>query len=266
MSPSILDRFKLTGQVAVVTGAGRGIGRGIALAYADAGADVVCAARTQEQIDDTADQVRARGQRALTVRCDVMEPDDRENVIETALAEFGRLDVLVNNAGGTPPRDALDTSERFFEGAFRFNVTSAFLLSRLAAPRMVETAGGGAIVNIASRAGNMVQTGFVAYGTAKAGLMFMTQELGAEWAPKVRVNAIGVGGVATDALDVVVSNPAIKQAMEERTPMQRIGEVEDIAACALYLASPAASWVTGKIFEVDGGVYRTALDVPTKPL
>jgi 7-alpha-hydroxysteroid dehydrogenase len=263
---SILDRFKLDGKVAIVTGAGRGIGRGIAHACADAGASVVCAARTQEQIDETAEQVRKRGVSALALRTDVSQAADLECLVETTMRELGRIDVLVNNAGGTPPRAALETSERFFEGAFRFNVTTAFLLSRLAVPRMVESAGGGAIVNIASRAGDMVQSGFVAYGTAKAGLMFMTRELAAEWAPKVRVNAISVGGVATNALEVVVTNPELKKAMEERTPMRRIGEVEDIAACALYLASPAASWVTGKIFQVDGGVYRTAFDFPTEPL
>ncbi|MDX1650729.1 MAG: SDR family oxidoreductase [Myxococcota bacterium] len=262
----ILDRFKLDGRVAVVTGAGRGIGRGIALALAEAGADVVCAARSEDQIEDTAARARALGRRALAVRTDVMERDQLESLVARSVDELGRLDVLVNNAGGSPPREALRTSERAFEQAFRFNTTSAFLLTRLAVPQMVETAGGGAVVNIGSRAGNMVQPGFVAYGTAKAGLLFMSRILAAEFAPKVRVNAIAVGGVETDALQVVASDPAIRAQLEAQTPMKRIGQVEDVAACALYLASPAASWVTGKVFEVDGGVEAPAITVPTTPL
>ena len=121
-------------------------------------------------------------------------------------------------------------------------------------------------MNISSRAGGLVQRGFAAYGTSKMGLNFLTKILAAEFAPKVRVNAIGVGGVATEALEVVVTNDALRTQLESKTPMKRIGEVEDIAACALYLASPAASWITGKIFEVDGGAESPALEFPTPPL
>jgi 7-alpha-hydroxysteroid dehydrogenase len=262
----ILDRFRLTDRVAVVTGAGRGIGRGIALGFAEAGAHVVCAARSAPQIEETAEQVRARGRRALAVPCDVMERAQLERLVAAALAEFGRIDVLVNNAGGWPPKDALRTSERAFEEAFRFNVTSAFLLTRLVVPKMVETAGGGAVVNISSRAGSLVQPGFAAYGTAKAALSFLTKTLGAEFAPKVRVNAIAVGAVDTSALEVVMTDENLRREFERNTPMGRIGDVEDIAACALYLASPAAAWVTGKVFEVDGGSEIPAFRFPTTPL
>jgi 7-alpha-hydroxysteroid dehydrogenase len=262
----ILDRFKLEGRVAIVTGAGKGIGRGIALAFAEAGADVVCAARTASDIEETVKLVGERGRRALAVTTDVTRTADLENLVARAKEEFGRIDVLVNNAGGTGPRPALQTSESFFENALRMNVTQAFLLSKLCIPVMVESAGGGAIVNISSRSANMVQTAFVAYGAGKAALEMMTRNLASEIAPKVRVNAISVGGVATQALEVVLTNEALRKQFDANTPMGRPGEVEDIAACALYLASPASAWVTGKIFEVDGGTEAPAFTVPTPPL
>jgi 7-alpha-hydroxysteroid dehydrogenase len=262
----ILDRFKLTDQVAIVTGSGKGIGRGIALAFAEAGAHVVCAARTEADIEATADQVRQRGRRALPVVTDVMKTDQLERLVASAVSEFGRLDILVNNAGGTAPRPGMSTSEAYFEQALRFNCTSAFLLTRLAVQQMLDTAGGGAVVNISSRSSDMVQTSFVAYAAGKAALNMMTRNFAAELAPKVRVNAISVGGVATDALQVVLTNDALREQFEQNTPMGRPGSVEDIAACALYLASPAAGWVTGKIFQVDGGTEAPAIRVPTPPL
>ena len=262
----ILDRFKLTDRVAIVTGAGKGIGRGIALAFAEAGAHVACAARTQADLEATAAEIRARGRRALVVPCDVMRTEALEQLVAATLAEFGRLDLLVNNAGGTGPRPALQTSERFFENALRFNVTSPFLLTRLAVPKMVETAGGGAVVNVSSRSSDMVQTGFVAYAAGKAALNMLTRNLAAEVAPKVRVNALSVGGVDTDALTVVLRDERARRAFEAGTPMGRPGTVEDIAAAAVYLASPAAAWVTGKVFQIDGGTEAPAIRVPVPAL
>ena len=262
----ILERFRLDGRVAIVTGAGKGIGRGIALGFAEAGADLVCAARTQADIEATAEAVRERGRRAIAVPTDVLETTALEQLVDATLDAFGRIDVLVNNAGGSGPRPGLQTSERFFERALRFNVTQAFLLSQFVVPKMVETAGGGAIVNISSRASDMVQTAFAAYGAGKAALNQMTRNVAAEWAPKIRVNAISVRGVDTDALAVVMQSEAAREQFNAGTPMGRPGTVEDIACAALYLASDASSWVTGKIFQIDGGTEAPSLRVPVEPL
>ena len=252
----ILDRFRLDGKVALVTGAGRGIGAGIALGFAEAGADVVCAARTEAEIESVAEKVRALGRRALPLRCDVMQRSELEALAARALAEFGRVDVLVNNAGGSPWKPFLQTSERLFEEAFRFNVTSAFLLSRLVVPDMLKR-GAGAIVNVSSSMGRFTDRGFSAYGTAKAGLSHLTRLLATELAPKVRVNAICVGAIETSALAPFLKAEGMREKMEAMTPLQRVGQPEDIAAAALWLASDAGSFVTGKVVEVDGGTETT---------
>jgi 7-alpha-hydroxysteroid dehydrogenase len=262
----ILDRFRLDGRVAIVTGAGKGIGRGIATGFAEAGADVACAARTADDLDDVAAEIAALGRRALAVPTDVMQTGDLDHLVDATVEHFGRLDVLVNNAGGTMPRAAMATSERFFETALRFNVTAAFLLTQRAARAMVDTAGSGAVVNISSRSSDMVQTSFVAYGAGKAALNMMTRNMAADLAPRVRINAIAVGGVATQALDVVLTDDNLRSQFIAGTPMARPGEPEDIACAALYLASDASSWVTGKIFQVDGGVEAPAITVPVPPL
>lgn len=262
----ILDRFKLTDKVAIVTGAGKGIGKGIALAFAEAGADVVCAARTEADIEATAAAIEKLGRRALPVKCDVMKTEDLDTLVEKTMETFGKIDILVNNTGGTLPCPAMDTSEDFFEQSLRFNVTTAFLLSQKVAAQMVKTSEMGAIVNISSRSSDMVQTSFVAYGAAKAAMNMMTRNMAPEFAPKIRVNAISTGGVATASLKVVLQNEAAREQFIQNTPMRRPGEVEDIAAAALYLASPAASWVTGKVFQIDGGVTAPAIWVPTPPI
>lgn len=258
---SILKRFQLDGQVAVVTGAGKGIGRATALAYADAGATVVVSARTQADIDATADEIRKRGAKALAVSCDVLDAEQRNNLIDATVAEFGRIDILVNNAGGWPPKETLSTSAKEFDAAFHFNVTTAFDLTRIAAPKMVATAGKGAVVNISSVAGRWNSAGFAAYGTAKAALSFLTQQLAQDFAPKIRVNAIAVGSIKTDALGTILDEN-LEKMMVGMTPMARLGEVEDISACALFLASPAASYVTGEIYGVNGGLTTLNFEMP----
>jgi 7-alpha-hydroxysteroid dehydrogenase len=254
------EAFSLTGKVAIVTGAGRGIGAETARTYADAGADLVLAARTKEQLDAVADEIRGKGRRALVIACDVNENDAVEDIVAQAMNEFGRIDVVVNNAGGSMPRPLMDTSPGYLERAFHFNVTTAFVLTKAAAPHML-AAGSGAVVNISSAIGRLRDRGFVAYGTAKAALTHMTRLMAADLAPKVRVNAIAVGSVATSALEIVLDNQEIHDEMVRRTPVKRLGRPEDIAYCALYLASDAGSFVTGKLFEVDGGLEEANLEL-----
>lgn len=248
---SILQRFNLSGSVAVITGGGRGIGRAIALAYAEAGADVVLAARTLADVEAVAEQVRSLGRRALAVSCDVNDAAQREAMIAQAREQLGRITHLVNNAGGAGPNDPLSLPVERFEEILRFNVSSAYALCQLCVPHMRD-AGNGNIINITSGAARYAQPQFSAYGSAKAALTQLTRLLAQDFAPLVRVNAIAPGPILTDALNRVLP-VEMRKGMVKNTPLLSLGEPEDIAAAAIYLASPASRWVTGKIIEVDGG-------------
>jgi 7-alpha-hydroxysteroid dehydrogenase len=253
----VIERFLLTDKVVLVTGASRGIGASVARTFAEAGADVAVCSRTPESVEAVAAEVRDLGRRAVAVPGDVNDLAVLDELVAAAIDEFGRIDVVVNNAGGTMPRQFLDTTPGYLERAFHFNVTTAFALTRAATPHLLETQG--SVVNISSAIGRLRDRGMVAYGTAKAAMSHMTRLLAADLAPKVRVNAIAVGSTATSALDVVLENDALLDEMVQGTPLRRLGDPVDIALGALYLASPAASWVTGKVLEIDGGLEEPNL-------
>ncbi|KZS62382.1 SDR family oxidoreductase [Mycobacterium ostraviense] len=262
----ILDRFRLDGKVAVVTGGGRGLGAAIALAFAEAGADVVIASRTRSQLDAVADQVRAIGRRAHVVAADLSHPEVTAALAAQTVEAFGKLDIVVNNVGGTMPNTLLTTSTRDLKDAFTFNVATAHALTVAAAPLMLEHCGGGSIINITSTMGRLAGRGFAAYGTAKAALSHYTRLAALDLCPRIRVNAIAPGSILTSALDVVASNDELRAPMERATPLRRLGDPVDIAAAAVYLASPAGSFLTGKTLEVDGGLTHPNLDLPIPDL
>jgi 7-alpha-hydroxysteroid dehydrogenase len=262
----ILDRFRLDDKVAVITGGGRGLGAAIALAFAEAGADVLIASRTQSQLDAVAEQVRAAGRRAHTVVADLAHPEATAELAGQAVEAFGKLDIVVNNVGGTMPNTLLTTSTKDLKDAFTFNVATAHALTVAAVPLMLERSGGGNIINISSTMGRLAGRGFAAYGTAKAALSHYTRLAALDLCPRIRVNAIAPGSILTSALDVVASNDELRAPMEKVTPMRRLGDPVDIAAAAVYLASPAGDFLTGKTLEVDGGLTFPNLDIPVPDL
>jgi 7-alpha-hydroxysteroid dehydrogenase len=262
---TILDRFRIDDQVAIVTGAGRGIGAAAAVALAEAGADVVVSARTEEQLQETAARIEGAGRKAHVVVADLNEIEQLKALASAARDAFGRIDVVVNNVGGTMPRGYLDTSVGFLERAFHWNVATAHALTTAAVPIMLEH-GGGAVVNIASVIGKVSGRGYLAYGTAKGALIRYTQLAAEDLAPKIRMNAIAVGSTATSALDIVMSDDRMRTAIEDATPLRRLGEPEDIAAGVVYLASPAGSYLTGAVLDVHGGLTQPNMKLPIPDL
>ncbi|QLL06657.1 SDR family oxidoreductase [Mycobacterium vicinigordonae] len=262
----ILDRFRLDDKVAVITGAGRGLGAAIALAFAEAGADVVIASRTQSQLDEVAEQVRAAGRRAHVIAADLARPEETEKLAAMAVEAFGKLDIVVNNVGGSMPNTLLTTSTKELRDAFTFNVATAHALTVAAVPLILEHSGGGSIINITSAIGRLAGRGFAAYGTAKAALTHYTRLTALDLCPRIRVNAIAPGSILTSALDVVASNDELRKPMEQATPLRRLGDPLDIAAAAVYLASPAGGFLTGKTLEVDGGLTFPNLEIPVPDL
>jgi 7-alpha-hydroxysteroid dehydrogenase len=250
----VAEKFRLDGKVAVITGSGRGIGQGIGLTFAEAGASVVFSARTEGDIQANAESAMAFGVRAMAVTCDVTDDSQLKALAARTMETLGRIDVVVNNAGGAMPNQIATTNRRRFNEAFDFNVTSAFAFTRVCLPHLKESKG--CVINISSAVGRIVQPNFSVYGSVKAAMAHMTRLMASDLAPDVRVNGIAPGPIQTDALRIFLDEPSL-QKMCDRTPMKKLGEVEDIALAALYLASPAAKWVTGKILEVDGGMETT---------
>ncbi len=244
--------MSLQGKAAIVTGAGKGIGRACALALARAGADVALAARTQSDLDALAREIEALGRRALPLACDVGNEDALRRLVARTHESFGCIDVLVNNAGGGGPNDARKASGADFGHMLQWNVVPAYTLIQLCAPIMRD-GGYGAVVNISSVAARYAQRGFSAYGASKAALNQMTRNLAQDFAPHVRINAIEPGTIETEALAPFLT-PERRERMVATTPLQRLGQPEDIANAAVFLASPASSWITGKVLGVDGGV------------
>ena len=249
---TISQLFSLSGQVAIVTGAGKGIGRACALALAQAGADLALTARTQADLDALAEEIRAMGRRAITVAGDVSDESVLDTLVRRTVAELGKISILINNAGGSGPNNPLKMSGAEFSAVLARNVTPAYLLIQKTVSAMRD-AGGGAVVNISSVAARYAQKHFSAYSAAKAALNQMTRNLAQDFGPTVRINAIEPGTIMTEALAPFLT-PERKERMCSTTPMGRLGQPEDIAAAALFLVSPAASWITGKILGVDGGV------------
>ena len=249
------DEFRLDGYVALVTGAGRGIGAGIAQAYARAGADLVLVARSAADLGHVAASVRALGRTASVIPVDLTDVSQVVKIIERAIAEHGRLDILVNNAGGAMPAAYLDTTPEALDEAFHFNVAAPFELTKRATPYLLGS-GRGSVVNITSRMDRLVARGMLTYGTVKAAFTQLTRLLAVELAPGVRVNGIAPGVVETDALKEALTDE-LRARIVAATPLHRLATVADVANTARWLASPAASYVTGKIIEIDGGGFGT---------
>ncbi len=256
---SLLDRFKLDGQVAVVTGGGRGIGEGIALGLAAAGADVVVAARRANEVDAVAAKVRELGRRALAVKCDVMEMAQVQMLAERTVDELGKLTCWVSNAGGADdrvPRTLLDVPERQWDFQLNLNLKAVWSGAQAAA-KVMKAAGGGTIINISSATAGAAAPYNGPYAVAKSGVNNLTQTLATELAPfGIRVNGISPGPIPTEVFMEFLKLkeediPALGKRLQ--IPLGRVGTPEDIAPAVVFLASAASAWMTGQTIVIKGG-------------
>jgi NAD(P)-dependent dehydrogenase (short-subunit alcohol dehydrogenase family) len=240
------------GKVVIVTGGSKGLGRAMSLGFAEAGADVVVASRKLEPCEEVAADIRAMGRRALAVRCHVGDWDQCAALVDETVAEFGRIDVLVNNAGIAPvPPTLLDVTAELFDKTIAVNLKGPLRLTALAAEHMGP---GGAVINISSKASLHPTATTVVYAAAKAGLNALTKAAATELGPRgIRVNAIVCGTFHTDSFHMSAPNEDLQAEMAARISLRRIASAEEIVGTALYLASDASSYLTGELILLDGG-------------
>jgi NAD(P)-dependent dehydrogenase (short-subunit alcohol dehydrogenase family) len=250
-----MTAFDLTDKVAIITGGSRGIGRGIALAFAEAGANVVVASRKQEGVAAVAAEIADHGGTALAIAAHVGEEEAVAALVEQTVDAFGGVDIAVNNAATNPHFGPLATATASqWDKIMEVNLRGAFFLCQQIIPIMQER-GGGKIINVASVAGLKPQQAMGIYSVSKAGLIMLTQVLAQELGPfNIQVNAIAPGVVVTRFSSALWQTPSIVQAIEKHTPIGRLGEVDDVIGAALYLASPLSDYVTGAVLPIDGGM------------
>jgi NAD(P)-dependent dehydrogenase (short-subunit alcohol dehydrogenase family) len=249
--------FNFEGKVAIVTGGGRGIGRAIALGLAGSGAQVVVTARTQSEIEQVAKEIEEKGGKVLPIVTDLTVPAQLEELVRETIKVFGRIDILVNNAARSFLRSLLELREDGWDKVFNTNVKAVWLLSRLVAKYMIEQKGG-RIINITTVGAEKAELGMAAYGSSKAALKMLTRCMAREWAPfGILVNAVGPTLTRTDFSRPLWSNPELAKHVASAIPLGRIAEPEDIVGAVLFLASDAASFITGQTIYVDGGSLTT---------
>jgi len=257
----ILDKFALTDRVAIVTGPGSGIGRSIALSMAEAGAHIVAAgvniydsSKTTEELEKFAEEVRSRSRKCLVVPTDVRHNDQVINMVEKAKAEFGRIDVLVNNAGGTFHTPFMEIAEKGWDAIIRINLKTTVYCCKAVGEVMIEQKGG-SIINVSSMSGMGSSALSSPYGATKAAVANLSQSLAVEWAPyNIRVNALAPGMISTPAIEVLQQHEPERFAqIVNKIPMGRPGTPEEVAAVAVFLASDAASYISGQIIRITGG-------------
>jgi 2-deoxy-D-gluconate 3-dehydrogenase len=275
----ITDEYRVDGKVAIITGGGRGMGRAMALALAEAGADVTIIARTQKQLEQTADGVRKLGRKALAIPTDVSKPDQVKRAVEETISQFGKIDILCNNAGiivvkpvaYIPGADipglagseaAADTlTPEDWHNVIDTNLTSAFLFAQAVGPHLMKQKKG-KIINTSSTGGDEGTPCVSAYCVSKAGLSVFTRCLASEWGPfNINVNAIAPGMITTDMTAPMMEDSAMSKTFLEAIPLGRLGEPREVAMLTLFLASPASDYITGQIFTIDGGAMGRGVDI-----
>lgn len=254
------DRFSLAGRVALVTGASSGLGRHFATVLAGAGAKVVVAARREDRLAQLVDEIAAHGGQALAVPMDVTQEASIVAAFDRAEAEFGTVDVLVNNAGIGDPRAFLDTDEAAWDRMMDTNLKSTWRIAREASHRLVSAGKGGSIINIASIFGLRVGNNLSHYAVAKAGVVQLTRALGLELSRYgIRVNAIAPGYIATEMTEDFFATEQGQAYLKQKVPMRRLGEAEELSGPLLLLASEASAFMTGAVIPVDGGHSNNSL-------
>jgi NAD(P)-dependent dehydrogenase (short-subunit alcohol dehydrogenase family) len=249
----VLDDFRLTGEVSIVTGASRGLGRAMAEALAEAGSDVVLAARDEETLETVARGIRSLRVKALVVPTNVENEQELDRLVERTVEQFGRIDILVNDAGATVRCPAMDFSIEDWDKVIAVNLRSVFLLSQKVA-RVMARQGGGRIINVASMTSEVGVPTIPAYAASKGGIRQLTKALAVEWAEhNIRVNAIGPGFFHTDMTEPLYRDPERHGKVINRVAIKRWGKPEDLKGAVVYLASKASEYVTGQILYVDGG-------------